>query len=409
VKITTVYRQAASAVLLPLLCVVFCATPPFAALAHYTLQHDLTTWLAVLAIGTLALVELKYVVVLVRFIAVKGNPALYAARLSDPVRAARRRARKFRAATVALSVVFALGLMEAVFRIWNIQPPPVLRPSHFDVLGVDNTLNALGIREDWDRIPPDDRRLRVAFLGDSFTYGYSVEPEEAFCHLLEGLLASDWPTGALTINLGYNATGPHEQYERYVPLRDTLRPDVVVHVLFLNDLDYNLHHMVVHIHGVTRLDSWPATQSYVWRFAEKQYRYWRVWHETLDYFHGGRTPQERARSWSILEDGVRKCKAAAEEGGAVYCMVLFPWLFQLEQYPLLDAHAKIRDLATRLQVPFLDLLDAFEGREWKSVCVSPVNEHPNARGHKIAAEAIARFLQEDVLPDLRQRGEPSAD
>ena len=129
-KITTVYRQAASAVLLPLLCIAFCATPPFAALAHYMLRRDLTTWLAVFAIGALALVELEYLVDLVRFIVVKGNPVAYAARLSDPVRVARRRTRRFRATTVALSIALGLGLMEAVFRIWNIQPPPIAYPHY---------------------------------------------------------------------------------------------------------------------------------------------------------------------------------------------------------------------------------------------------------------------------------------
>jgi lysophospholipase L1-like esterase len=398
-----VYRQAASAILLPALCLVFGATEWYAALARYVLRRDLTTWLAVGAIAALILLELKYVAVLFRFIRVKGDLVAYQARMSDPQRTARRRIRNFRAANGLLGIVLGFLLAEALFRIFNIQPPPVLRPSHWDVLNVDNTLNAMGIREDWDAIPEDDRRLRIAFLGDSITYGYSVQPQQSFCHLLEGMLASDWPTGVLTINLGYSATGPVEQHERYVPLRDILRPDVVVHVLFLNDVGYDAHHLVVRIHGVTRHDSWPATQSYVWRYAEKQYRRWQVWHEALDYFRGGQTPEERARSWATFEDGVRKCKAAAEQGGAVYCVVLFPWLFQLEQYPLTDVHARIRDLAAELGAPFLDLLATFEGREWKSVCVSPVNEHPSPEGHRIAAEAMAQFLREKVLPEIQQR------
>jgi lysophospholipase L1-like esterase len=403
-----VYRQAASAILLPALCLVFGATEWYAALAHHVLRRDLTTWLAVCAIAALILLELKYVAVLFRLIRVKGDLAAYQAWMNDPQHRARRRARNFRAATVLMSIALGFLLAESLFRIFNIQPPPVLRPSHWDVLNVDNTLNAMGIREDWDTIPQRDRRLRIALLGDSITYGYSVEPHQSFCHLLEGMLASDWPTGVLTINLGYSATGPLEQHERYVPLRDILRPDVVVHVLFLNDLGYDAHHLVVRIHSVTRHDSWLATQSYVWRYTERQYRRWQIWHEALDYFRGGQTPEERATSWTTFENGVRKCKTAAEEGGAVYCMVLFPWLFQLEQYPLTDVHARIRDLAAELGVPFLDLLATFEGREWESVCISPVNEHPNPEGHRIAAQAIARFLREKVLPQVRRKVE-SAD
>jgi len=53
-------------------------------------------------------------------------------------------------------------------------------------------------------------------------------------------------------------------------------------------------------------------------------------------------------------------------------------------------------------VPYLDLLEVFAGRDAESLRVSPANEHPNAPAHRLAAERIARFLREEVLP-LRDR------
>jgi hypothetical protein len=86
----------------------------------------------------------------------------------------RRRRWKYRFLALLLSTGASFGLAELTLRIFDIQPPPPM-PDHFaDDARVDNTRNALGLREDWDTLPENDTRLRIAFLGDSMTYGYCV-------------------------------------------------------------------------------------------------------------------------------------------------------------------------------------------------------------------------------------------
>jgi lysophospholipase L1-like esterase len=65
----------------------------------------------------------------------------------------------------------------------------------------------------------------------------------------------------------------------------------------------------------------------------------------------------------------------------------------------------MHEFASRLGVPYLDLLEAFAGHDAETLRVSLANEHPNALGHRLAAERIARFLRDDVLP-LRDRQTP---
>jgi hypothetical protein len=396
----TIYRRSASALILPLAFAFLFRTEFFERLGYLALSSDLLAWLGIAAAVAVVALEWAYLATLARFVLVKGDVAAFNAVRNDPVRCARARRRRFRAVTVVLSFALGFGVAEVAFRLFDVRPDPALRPSHLDVLRVDNTRNALGLREEWDSISPSDPRLRIAFLGDSFTYGDSVEPHETFCHLLEGMLAPDWPTGVITINMGGIGTAPGAQYDTYMSLRDELRPDVLVQIIYLNDLGIDLRSLLLKIHGVTKAESWLATQSYVWRYAETQCRYLLAWHGTLDYFRGGRNRAEREQSWGVFKRDVLRCKEAAEQGGARYALVLFPWLFQLEQYPLKDVHAKMREFASGLDVPYLDLLAAFEGRDGDDLCVSPVNEHPSPMGHRIAAERIARFLREDIFPSL---------
>jgi hypothetical protein len=396
----TIYRRCASALILPLAFALLFRTEFFEHLGYLMLRSDLLTWLGIAAAVGLVVLEWAYLATLARFVLVKGDVVAFNALRNHPLQRARTRRRRFRAATVVLSFAVGFGAAEILFRLLDIRPAPALRPSHFDILRVDNTRNALGLREEWDFIPPGDPRLRIAFLGDSFTYGDSVDPHETFCHLLEGMLAPDWPTGVITINMGGIGTAPGTQYDTYMSLRDELSPDVLVQVIYLNDLGIDLRSLLVKIHGITKAESWLATQSYVWRYAETQFRYLMAWHGTLDYFRGGRNRAEREHSWSVFKRDVVRCKETAEQSGARYGLVLFPWLFQLEKYPLKEVHAKMRAFASELGVPYLDLLEAFEGRDGEDLCVSPVNEHPSPTAHRIAAERIARFLREDVFPSL---------
>jgi hypothetical protein len=138
----------------------------------------------------------------------------------------------------------------------------------------------------------------------------------------------------------------------------------------------------------------------VLRFAERQIRYWLAWNKTIDYFRGGETLAERAAAWETFKADVRKCKATVEDDGAVYVLVLFPWLVRLHDYLLTDVHEQMRDFATELEVPYLDLLEVFAGQDAEGLRVSLANEHPNATGHSIAAQRLARLLREEIMPAL---------
>jgi hypothetical protein len=76
-------------------------------------------------------------------------------------------------------------------------------------------------------------------------------------------------------------------------------------------------------------------------------------------------------------------------------------------YPFADVHAKVAQAAAESGAMVVDLLPLYRGMDWRLLVVNGADdEHPNEIAHRIAAQAIARAVEE-VVPD-RSRGRASA-
>ena len=98
-------------------------------------------------------------------------------------------------------------------------------------------------------------------------------------------------------------------------------------------------------------------------------------------------------------------KTIAERIGTRYAVVLFPFMYHLdESYPFRELHEMVRTASAEANIRFHDLLPAFEGHPYADLWVHPSDQHPNDEGHRIAAEAIAQFVLADGLlaPDPSQ-------
>ena len=83
-----------------------------------------------------------------------------------------------------------------------------------------------------------NERVRVAFFGDSFTFGHGVEWEQIFSTVFSS--ASKW-TGVTVANFSYINGFQPEHYEFFLRKNEDLRPDTVVVGLYLgNDLGSDL-------------------------------------------------------------------------------------------------------------------------------------------------------------------------
>jgi lysophospholipase L1-like esterase len=132
-------------------------------------------------------------------------------------------------ATAVLGLVAADRVIGLLAPQWR-EPALIFEPlssAHYHTTEFDYTasINSLGFRD--HEFGPKAARLRIAALGDSFTFGWGVDLKESWPKVIEGNLRADGLEVEVA-NLGVPGGGPAAYAaiaERAVP---ALRPDLVV-------------------------------------------------------------------------------------------------------------------------------------------------------------------------------------
>ena len=110
------------------------------------------------------------------------------------------------------------------FGSWNIpnlmmtHPMPTRKSWHIQ-------MNSIGMRDsrEFEIQKPSDTGTRVTVLGDSFTFGHSVDVEERFTNILETILPS-----AQFLNFGLCSAGLDQQYLIHRDLASKYESDILL-------------------------------------------------------------------------------------------------------------------------------------------------------------------------------------
>jgi len=282
--------------------------------------------------------------------------------------------------------------------------------------------NSLGLRDIDYASPKPPGVKRVLFLGDSFTFGSGVERDDAvFPELVEHRLAGvlrerGYEVEAMNGGVPGSLTG--DWVDLLAHAGPLFQPDVVVAVFVLRDgtsLSAMTDFFGAIRNGVVRrnLESLLYRHSYLWRTFSDGVDRKQVSTEYARAINLAFIGDDRqTREWVRARENLRRIAAASERMGARFGLVVFPLLADLDEgsYPYEHVCKLVAQFGHEQAWPTLELLPAYMGQDATSLWVSPDSQHPNERGHRIAAEAIVPFvkglLDRTMAPEPGEEAEP---
>lgn len=274
-------------------------------------------------------------------------------------------------------------------------------------------INSFGLNDDEIEIQKPKNTLRILCLGDSMTFGWRVNKENAYPNRLEKLLQNT--SSNMTFQVinaaipGYNARQEVAYLTKY---GNQWKPDIVLLGFYINDLTtYN--EFPGRVYPKLNPKQLPCT---IEDLARKSFAYqllrnkiellWekyivlrkvqlRPLHNNL-VFLNQKWPWglDLESYWTSFEKQISAAKKWTDQRKILFILVVFPESAQLDDRSQGEQlQNRLKFLGEELGIYVIDLLPAF--RDSKLLPLFSLNEdqHPNDLGHQIAAQVIFQFLQ----------------
>jgi lysophospholipase L1-like esterase len=256
--------------------------------------------------------------------------------------------------------------------------------------------NSLGFRDrDYVADPPPGAP-RIILLGDSFAWGAGVFEDNA---IFPALLETKLNTAQHPVEL-LNASrkGAHtwKELDLYRRARTEFKPDIVVLVFFINDLETPLNSNLFDPLMLPALPWIPQTlreHTHLFHLLELRVRLLQERSgRRMDYAGYMRALYDDPDTLLLHERAMDYLHDAVTEDGAQLVIVNMPLLHQ-GKYAFDDATAHIRAQAARLHAPFIDLQPMLSKFDPMDIRVSRYDGHLNAKGHRIVADYLTTQLE----------------
>jgi hypothetical protein len=256
------------------------------------------------------------------------------------------------------------------------------------------------------QIPKPEGTFRVAAIGDSFTFAPYMQFTDTYVKKLETMLnLRDRSRRVEVINYGVPAySTSHEVPVTQRALAEGA--DLVLLQITLNDPEVK-HHTPQGIRENMEDRFGPLALSGPVGWLQS---HWKTFGFVASRLHNSATHREyvryfndlfeNPRSWKPFVESMKRLVSSAKDTKKPVVAVVFP-LFGLpmdDSYPFHPIHQKVRDLLNELEVPALDLSPMYKGIPLERLQVIPgVDRHPNEIAHRMAAEKIYLWLEEQKL------------
>jgi hypothetical protein len=314
------------------------------------------------------------------------------------------------------SILLFVGLAEVALRLTGMGSPKPTGYAPVDTKrkGMAPT-NSRGYRDLERVIPKPPGVHRLVSLGDSFAWGASVEFDDTYLQRVGRGLERRRPGERWeVIQLAQPGMNTVEQASQLVEEGLAYGPDAVVLGFVLNDSEDE------------NAAEERRARDWVQQKRERKSRVRRLLNQSVLYrLVSGRidaTLENRLRlsayrsqfgadypGWVACQKALKLMGNVCREKGIPFVVMIFPLFGQPldESYPFTEIHGLIAHAAGEAGARVVDLLPFYRGLRWDVLVVDGADdEHPNEIGHRIAAGALLRAL-EDVVPRAPDPGAPA--
>jgi len=273
---------------------------------------------------------------------------------------------------------------------------------------VESTYNSLRFR-DVEFAPKPQGVRRVIVLGDSFTEGQGVKEPDTYPRVLEARLNASGSGRWEVRNCGRRGADFPLLFELFEQIL-AYEPDVIVYGMVLNDADQSdeFHSRQTFVNDLI-LDRGRAAEGHappelgrldsrLFGFVRDRLDTRRTTRETTRWYLDMYGPPNR-EGWERTQGYLREMNRRTRERGAQFLVASWPLIVNMEGGdPFASAVQTVSRFCVSAGIPWHDLRPALQNHSTSSLCVHPVDMHPNELAHRLAADSLAPVIQDMDVP-----------
>lgn len=252
------------------------------------------------------------------------------------------------------------------------------------------TLNSLSHRDvEWTRDKAPGVR-RIAFVGDSFTYGWGIDDaEDRFTNVLQGRFNRQGGEKVEVMNVAWAAWDTADQLKAIALMINEYDVDEVVLCHLPNDIE-KLIEVTDDFDPVRPPQSWLVNTESSFLINHLYYRVFARLDPSVggyfDWLADGFADED---IWREHQDRLGSIIKLCRDHGVTLRVTLLPFLKTTgEKFQSKEIHRKLAAFFALNGVEIVDLLEVTEGRPPADLVVNAHDHHPNEQAHRLFADAL---------------------
>lgn len=263
--------------------------------------------------------------------------------------------------------------------------------------------------------------IKILSIGDSFTEGQGVRPTDNYSAWISRISSDRYRAK----NTGQGGANTDQILNIYKNLKLDFNPNYVVYGLCLNDINFEHSQFKIDIDGKgfeegkykndfplkwdlinlrtgvientrNKLVNFFYKNSNIISYAISEFELNKISKQTIEFYKKSFDLQFNKVEIEKFENQMNWLNEDVSKKNGKLVIMIFPiFYWPGGDYPLIDVHEKLSKMLNKKGIQYIDLLPDYIEHEDRNLWVHPVDQHPNDFAHKIAAEKLIKFFDQN--------------